>query len=153
MPAGAAAPVVEQVGPGFDLVGNGQEDQVGHELPHRGESSAPRLLVVLLVEAADQLLEDRAHPVVVKAGMLDGAVRVQYRVGTQVDLGIKELLDEAPERVGLREARDLVAELEFLKDVLDVWREAVEVGLEVGLELLLAGSGPSGRGEVNFEVL
>jgi hypothetical protein len=43
--------------------------------------------------------------------------------------------------VGLREARDLVAELEVLQDVLDVGREAVEVRLEVGLELLLASTG------------
>ena len=41
----------------------------------------------------------------------------------------------------MREARDLVAELEVVEDVLHVGREAVEVGLEVGLELLLAGAG------------
>ena len=55
--------------------------------------------------------------------------------------GVEELLDERAERVGLGEARDLVAELEVLEDVLHVRREAVEVGLEVGLELLLAGAG------------
>jgi hypothetical protein len=35
----------------------------------------------------------------------------------------------------------LVAELEVVEDILDVGREAIEVGLEVGLELLLAGAG------------
>jgi hypothetical protein len=43
--------------------------------------------------------------------------------------------------VGFRPAGDLVAELEVDQDVLDVGREAVEVGLEVVLELLLGGAG------------
>ena len=55
--------------------------------------------------------------------------------------GDEELLDQRAEGVGLGEPRDLVAELELLEDVLHVGREAVEVGLEVGLELLLAGAG------------
>ena len=79
--------------------------------------------------------------VVVEAGMLHRAVAVQHRVGAQVDRRVEELLDQRAERVGLREARDLVAELEVLEDLLHVRREAVEVGLEVGLELLLAGAG------------
>ena len=42
------------------------------------------LFVVLLVEAADQLLEDGAHAVVVQAA------------GRQVEVGVEELLDQAP---------------------------------------------------------
>jgi hypothetical protein len=34
----------------------------------------------------------------------------------------------------------LIAELELVENVLDVRREAVEVGLEIGLERLLAGA-------------
>ena len=66
--AGAAGAVVEEVGARLDLVGDRQEDQVRHQLD--GVARRPvlaGLLVVLLVEAADQLLEDRAHPVVVEA--------------------------------------------------------------------------------------
>ena len=69
--AGAAGAVVEQVGARLDLVGDRQEDQVRHQLD--GVARRPvlaGLLVVLLVEAADQLLEDRAHGVVVEAGCL-----------------------------------------------------------------------------------
>ena len=124
----------------------GQEDQVRHQLD--GVARRPvlaGLLVVLLVEPADQLLEDRAHRVVVEAGMLHRAVAVQHRVRAEVDRRVEELLDQRAERVGLREPRDLVAELEVVEDVLDVRREAVEVGLEVGLELLLAGAGLAGR--------
>ena len=73
--------------------------------------------------------------------MLDRPVAVHDRVGAEVDRGIEELLDQRAERVGLREPRKLVAELELVEDVLDVWREAVEIGLEVGLELLLARAG------------
>ena len=82
--AGAAGAVVEQVGAGLDLVGDGQEDQLRHELD--GVARRPvlaGLLVVLLVEAADQLLEDRAHGVVVEAGVLHRAVAVQHRVGAR----------------------------------------------------------------------
>ena len=69
--ARAAGAVVEQIGARLDLVGDRQEDQVGHQL-HR-VARRPVLagfLVVLLVEAADELLEDRAHGVVVEAGCL-----------------------------------------------------------------------------------
>jgi hypothetical protein len=41
---------------------------------------------------------------------------------------VEELLDQRAERVGLGEAGDLVAELEVVEDLLDVRREAVEVG-------------------------
>ena len=141
--AGAAGAVVEQVGARLELVGDGEEDELRHQ-PH-GVARRPvlaRLLVVLLVEAPDQFLEDRAHPVVVEAGMSDGAVGVLDRGGAQVDVGRGELLDQRAEGVGLREPGNLVAELEVLEDVLHVRGEAVEVGLEVRLELLSAGSGP-----------
>ena len=142
-PAGAAGAVVEQVGAGLELVGDGQEDELRHQ-PH-GVARRPvlaRLLVVLLVEAADQLLEDRAHPVVVEAGIPDRAVSVLHRGGAEVDVRRGELLDERTQGVGLREPRDLVAELKVLENVLYVGREAVEVGLEVGPELLPASAGP-----------
>ena len=140
--AGPAGTVVEQIGGGLDLVGYGQEDQLRHELHGvaRGEVLAG-LLVVLLVEAPDQLLEDRAHAVVVERGMPDRAVGVDHRSRTQVDVGRGELFDQGTQGVGLGEARDLVAELEVLEDVLDSRREAVEVVLEVGSELLAAGAG------------
>ena len=54
--------------------------------------------------------------------------------------GGSELLDQRAERVGLREAGNLIAELEVVEDVLHVRREAVQVRLEVGLELLLTGA-------------
>ena len=73
--------------------------------------------------------------------MFHRAVAVRDGVGAEVDVRREELLDERAEGVGLGEARDLVAELEALQDVLDVGREAVEVGFEVGSELLLAGAG------------
>ena len=141
--AGAAGTVVHQIGSGVDPVGDGQEDELRHQA--HGIARGPvlaGLLIVLLVEAADQLLEDRAHRVVIQAGVLDRAVAVADRVGAEVHVLRQELLDQRAERVGLRELRDQVAKLEVLQNVLDVRREAVEIGLEVGLELLLAGAGP-----------
>ena len=76
--AGAAGAVVDQIGAGLDLVGDGQEDQSRHQSD--GVARRPvlaRLFVVLLVEAPDQLLEDRAHRVVVEARVLHRAVAVQ----------------------------------------------------------------------------
>ena len=126
--AGAAGAVVDEVGAGFDLVGDGQEDQVGHELHHvAGGEVLARLLVVLFVEAADQFLEDRAHGVVVERGETLGAVRVQHRLRAEVDRVVEELLDQAAEDVGLDQGGNLVAELELVEDFLDVGRKAVEV--------------------------
>jgi hypothetical protein len=86
------------------------------------------LLVVLLVEAADEFLEDGPHAVVVET------------VRAEIDVRGSELLDQRAERVRFREPRNLVPELEVVEDVLNVWREAVQIRLEIGLELLLAGA-------------
>jgi hypothetical protein len=72
---------------------------------------------------------------------LDRAVAIQYRLWAEVDVRRQQFLDQRAERVRLRQAWDLVAELELLEDVLDVRRKAVQVRLEVGLELLLLAAG------------
>ena len=65
---------------------------------------------------------------------------------------VEELFDKTAEDVGINQRRDLVAELEFFQNLLDVRRKPVQVGLEVGLEFLLLGPGlevPEGeRGDV-----
>ncbi len=86
-------------------------------------------LVVLLVEAAHELLEDRAHRVVVESGR------------GEVDRRIEELLDQRSDRIGSRQARDLVAELVRVEDLLHVGRDPVEISLEVEPQLLLARPG------------
>ena len=100
--AGAAGAVVEQVGAGPELLGNGEEDQPGHEA--HGVAWRPvlaGLLVVLLVEAAHQLFEDRAHAVVVEAGMPHRAVGVQDRGGAQIDVGAVSFSTSAPKASAL----------------------------------------------------
>ena len=141
--AGPAGAVVEQIGGVFDPVGDGEEDQLGHELHGVARSKVlAGLFVVLLVEPPDQFLEDGAHGVVVQAGMADGSVEIQDRFRTEVYVGRGKLLDERAQSVGLGELGDLIAELEILQDVLNAGREPVEVVLEIGLELLSAGPGP-----------
>ena len=54
----------------------------------------------------------------------------------------QEPFDKGVERAAGREAGYLVSELELLQDVLDVWREPVQVGVEVVSELLLRGGVP-----------
>ena len=72
----------------------------------RGREVLAGLFVVLFVEAADQLLEDRAHGVVVEAGQPDVAAPVEHRVGAEVDVVGEELLDQAAEDVGIRPASE-----------------------------------------------
>ena len=80
-----------------------------------------RLLVVLLVEAPDQLLEDRAHDLVVEPGMPDRAIGVHHRIGAKVDVWRRELLDQRTQGVGLGKLGNQVAELEVVEDVLGRW--------------------------------
>ena len=104
-PSGAAGTIVEEVGPGLDLVCDGEEQEPRHQ--RHGVARCPVLaclFVVLFVEAAHQLLEDGSHAVVVEAGVSDRSIGGHHRGGAQVDVGRRELLDERPERVGLRQA-------------------------------------------------
>ena len=94
----------------------GRKTSPGHQLhsvPWR--PVLPRLLVVLLVEAPDQFLEDRTHAVVVQAGMPNRTVGVLYRVGTQVDFRRGQFLDQCAKGIGLGKLWDLIAKLEVLK--------------------------------------
>ena len=90
-PAGAACAVVDEVGAGQDLFSNRLEDETGHELHHvaRGEVLAG-LLVILLVEAAYELFEERAHGVVVQALQAHGAVAVRDGLGAEVYRAVQE---------------------------------------------------------------
>ena len=127
--------------PGLDLVGDRPHDELRHQLDRVARRPVlARLLVVLFVEAAHQLLEDRAHRVIVEPRLPDRPVRVLDRLRAQVDRAIEQLFDQVAERIGLRETRDLIAELELVEDFLNVRGEAVEIGLKIGLELLLAGA-------------
>ena len=141
--AGTAGSVVEEIGAVVDLIGDGEKDQLRHELDGvaRGEVLSG-LLVVLLVEAPDQFLENGAHGVVVETGMPNGAIGVHDRFRAQVDVGRGELFDERAQGVGPGELGDLIAELEVVEYVLHAGREPVEVVLEVGPELLSVGPGP-----------
>ena len=137
--SGAARPIVEQVSPRLDLVGDGEEQQPRHERHRvaRGPVLAG-LFVVLLVEPAHELLEHRAHAVVVESWMAYRAVGVHHRIGAQVDVRGGELLDERAQGVGPGEPGDLVSELEAIEDVLHVRGKSVEVRFEVGPQLLAA---------------
>ena len=120
-PAGAAGAVVDQVGPGLDLIGDRHEYEMGHQ-PHdvaRGEVLAS-LLVVLLVEAPDELLEDRAHSVVVQTFQTYGAVPVQDGAWAEVDRAVQEFLQQRSECVGFDQRGYLVVKPELLQDLLNV---------------------------------
>lgn len=69
-PAGSAGAVVEQIRTGRNLVCNREKDQPCHEL-HRIAGGSPvftGLLIVLLIEPANQLLEHGTDCVIIKSG-------------------------------------------------------------------------------------
>jgi len=140
--AGAAGAVVERIGAGLDPVGHRQEQQFGHELHHvaRGEVLAS-LFVVFFVEAADQLLKHRAHAVVVQGGQLDAAVGILHRQRREIDLGVKEVVDQVAKDVRIHQLLDLVAEVELGEDFLHVGRKAVQICNEVIAQALACCAG------------
>ena len=95
-------------------MGDGQEDEFGHEV--HGIAWGPvfaGFLVVFLVKAAHQFLEDGAHAMVVDT------------VWGEVDFGVEKLADQRPEGVCLGKGRELVAELKVLDDIQHIGRKAV----------------------------
>jgi len=57
-----------------------------------------------------------------------------------VDFGIEKLGDHRAKRIGFGKPEDDVPKLEVDEYVLHIWREAVEVGIKVRCELLVAGA-------------
>ena len=122
--AGAAGRVVD----GLDDVALAQvafrgQQQIDHELDDlaRGEVLAG-LLVGLFGADADEFLEDVAH------------LHVVHALRGQIDRG--EALDHLVEQVLLGHARDLRVEGEPLHDVAHVGREAGDVGVQVGRDVV-----------------
>gem|GEM_PF-1948560 len=114
------------------FLGDRQEDELGHELDCvAGCPVLSCLFIVFLVEAAHEFLEDGAHGVVVEAGMSDRAIAVLHRIGTEIDVGRGQLVDQRAQCIGFGKTRDLIAEFKVFKDVLHVRREAVEIGFKV----------------------
>jgi hypothetical protein len=141
--AGAASPVVQRVGAGAQPVGDGQKHQVRHQLDRiAGRPVFAGLLVVVLVELADQFLENRAHGVVVHGREVHRPIAVEHRPGAEIDVRIEKLLDQRPQGIGFGKRGNLVVEFEVFEDVLDIGREAVEIVLEVLSKLLMAAPRP-----------
>ena len=91
----------------------------------------PRLLVVFFVETPNQLLEKRAHAVIVEAWKLYAPVSIQDRLWAEIDVRRKELFDEGAEGIGVDQRRNLMLKFELFQDLLNVGRETLEVSLEV----------------------
>ena len=73
---------------------------------HQREGVAQRpvftcFLVIVFVQLALQFLEDSAHGMIVHCGLPDGTGAVEHRVGAQVDIRIKKLVDQRAQRICL----------------------------------------------------
>ena len=120
-PSGPDRSVVEDVGVGLDVVLDGEKHQLGHQL--HGIAGSPvfaGLLVVLLVEPADQVLEYGSHGVVVEPWDPHRVVLVENRVGAEIHCRGQEPLNQCVEHTAAGEPGGLVPELELLEDILDV---------------------------------
>src|SRR5262249_1779469 len=110
----AAGAVVHQISTRFDLVGNRQEDEIGHQVYDiTRRKMLARLFIVLFVEAADQLFEDRNHGMIVKGWKSFSTISIEDGLRTEVDRGVEKLLDQAAEDVGFDQCGDLVTKLEL----------------------------------------
>ncbi len=79
---------------------------------------------------------------VVHPGKSHRSIVVEDGPGAEINIRIKELLNQSANGVGLRERRQLVTKFEVLEDVLDILREAIEIVVEIRKELLLTGPCP-----------
>ena len=114
---------------------------MGHQLDHlAGREVLAGLLVVFLVEFADELLEDVAHAEVAQSGQF-AAVGVELVFGGEVDAGVGEFFEHVEQHVLGGHVPYLRPQLELIDDLLHVGAEAVEVVHEVGLQELLAIGG------------
>lgn len=95
----------------------------------------------LLIEHTDNFLEERTHRMVIESFQLFRSVLIQNRLIAKIDARIDKLLDKQTEPVLLREAGNLVTEVELIDDLLHIFGEAIKVINEVPSELLLIGSG------------
>lgn len=123
--------VIARVRGVLDLVSDGREHKVRHQFHDvAGRPVLAGFFVVGLIEAANQLLKQRAHGMVVQAG------QIAARPGAEVDIPADKLLNDCAENISFDHGRDLIAELELLQNFLHVRGEAVQIRFKVRLELL-----------------
>ena len=109
----------------------GAEQQIDHQ-PHyftrRIVVASGR--IVGLIEAADQILEQQPH------------LNIADRFGMQIDLG--KATDDQVQHIGVPHALNLGGEIEVaVKDVTHIRREAVDIGLEMLVQIICIALKPA----------
>ena len=113
------------------------EDQMRHQMDHLTRREVlPGFLIVLLVELADQLLEDIAHAEIRQTGH-QIPVRVFGIVRRQIDIRRDELFQHIEQHLLVRHVPHLFEQLEAGDDLLDVVAEPTEILLDIGQQNLL----------------
>ena len=132
-PAGA---IITGIGGVLDLIRNRHKDKICHQFNDiAGRPVFACLLVVFLVEFANQLLKDCPHAVVVKSGMLHYSLCIVFIdwLRREVDIWRNKFLNNCPQNISLNHRINLIAELELLQNLLHIRGETVQVSLKVGL--------------------
>ena len=134
--ASPAGSVITGVGGVFDLTRNRYKDKVCHQFNNiAGRPVFACLLVVFLIELADQFLKNRTHAVVVQPGVLQYSLRIVLinRLRREVDIRRNKFLNNCSQNIRLNHRINLIAELELLQNLLHIRRKTVQVSLKVGL--------------------
>ena len=88
-PVRTAGPVIDQIGPGSNCIGDRKEHQAGHKLHNVPRCEGlPGFFIVFLIESPYLFIEDRSHAVVVHPFQAHGTIPVLIWLGTEVDRSV-----------------------------------------------------------------
>jgi hypothetical protein len=78
---------------------------------------------------------------IVEAGHDFFTLLVKDWIGAQVDFGRDKLFNYSTKYISFQHGRDFIPKFKFKKDFLNIRREAVKIGVEIGSEFCLSGTG------------
>ena len=132
-PAGA---IITGIGGVLDLIRNRHKDKICHQFNDiSGRPVFACLLVVFLIELADQFLKNRTHAVIIQSRMLHQSLSIVLInwLRREVNIRRNKFLNHRPQNIRLDHRVNLIAKLELLQNLLHIRGETVQVRLKVGL--------------------
>ena len=95
----------------------------------------PRLLVVFFVEAANKLLENRPHTVIVKTGCFQDSFFLVFvdGIGREIYVRGDKFFDNCSQNISFNHSVYLIAELKLVQNLLHIGGEAVQIAFKIRL--------------------